>query len=187
MVVVMDMTLAVATPGHCHESHEGVFFLIVMFCVQPCPRRCARPTSRLRSSSGNCGPVVRGCGTDKVQSQLWPVTSSSDANPSGCAAYSSDGITSGGLASSSGATNSYRPAFSCGVTTCLLLPRDRLYLISKKVLKTKLIKQIEPCYCIINSILRSTFISILNSCILIQHRKYSQCLQLEEYLVFCSP
>ena len=50
---------------------EGVFFLIVMFCIQPCSRHCARPPSRLRSSSGNCKPMVRGCGTDKVQSQLW--------------------------------------------------------------------------------------------------------------------
>ena len=36
-------------------------------------------------------------------------TSSSDANPSGCVAYSSDRITSGRPASSSGATNSYIP------------------------------------------------------------------------------
>ena len=28
----------IATPGHGHGSHECVFFLIVMFCVQPCSR-----------------------------------------------------------------------------------------------------------------------------------------------------
>ena len=69
---LLCMALAVATSGHSHESHKGVFFFIVMFCVQPCSCHFARPISRLRSSSGNCEPMVRGCGTNKVQSQLWP-------------------------------------------------------------------------------------------------------------------
>ena len=66
VVLVVGMALAVATPGHGQGSHEGVFFLIIMFCVHPCSRRCARPNFRLGSSNGNCGPMVHGCGTDKV-------------------------------------------------------------------------------------------------------------------------
>ena len=70
VVVVMGMALTVATPGHGHGSHKCVFFFIVMFCVQPCSCRCARPSSRLRSSGGNCGSMVCNCGNDKVKLQL---------------------------------------------------------------------------------------------------------------------
>ena len=41
------LMVCVANPDHGNRSHEGVFFSIVMFCVQP----FSRPTSRQRSST----------------------------------------------------------------------------------------------------------------------------------------
>ena len=129
---LLCMALAVATPGHGHGSHEDVFFLIVMFCVQPCSRHCARPTLRQRSSSGNCGSMVCGCGNDKVQSpELLPLRDcgrhsffkatgdGQDHQDFGRASRSDHqgSVQVGGFTKvSSRATNSYQPAFSSGVT-----------------------------------------------------------------------
>ena len=139
VAVVVNMALVVSTvPVMAMEATKGVFFFIVLFCVQPYSRRCARPTLRLRSSSGNCGPMVCGCGTDKVESQLF---------------LGRDYLRQAGLLLRSNQLLHTGRPFSCGATTCL--------------------KKTDLCYCIIHYILRSNFISILYSCILMQHRKYS--------------
>ena len=92
-----------------------------MFCVQSCSRRCACPTLRLTAAE-TASQWFAAVAPIRYSRSSGQPTSSSDANSSGCAAYSLDGITSGRPASSSGATNSYWPAFSCGVTTWAGLP-----------------------------------------------------------------
>ena len=55
VAVTVDMALVVAAVlvmmCHGHGGHEGVFFLVVLFCAQPLSRHCARPIPRQRSSA----------------------------------------------------------------------------------------------------------------------------------------